>query len=183
VNAIAHSLGARVVLSSLPYLLPGDLGRVVLLAGAEFRDRAAHVVDSPAGRAVEIVNVASSENALFDGLLRLLLRPLSLDAVAIGRGLPASRPNWIDLYIDDPGTRSGLARLGIRLPAPARRICHWSGYMRPGMFMLHRRLLRSPGALTFAELRAVLPVGTTDPARGLAVWQLAVAPGRSRPIA
>ena len=41
VRAIAHSLGARVVLSALPHLTAGDLDRAVLLSPAEFAGPAA----------------------------------------------------------------------------------------------------------------------------------------------
>lgn len=156
VNALAHSLGARVVLASLAHLAPGDLGRAVLLAGAEFADRAALAMETPAGRAAEIVNVASRENDLFDLMLRLCLRPFPAPGAVLGRGLPMPRANWLDLRIDDPRTRDALGSFGLRLPPPARRICHWSGYLRPGIFALHRALLRDPGALPLSVLRMAL---------------------------
>lgn len=169
VNALAHSLGARVVLSSLPHLRPGDMGRAVLLAGAEFADRAAGAMDTSAGRAAEIVNVTSGENDLFDLLFRLCLRPVT--GSALGRGLPASRVNWLDLRIDDPGVRKALAGFGLRLPPPTRRVCHWSGYLRPGMFALHRALLRQPRALPLPVIRAALSEMAGPPKAGFTAWR------------
>lgn len=166
VNAICHSLGARVVLSALAHLEPGDLGRAVLLSGAEFADRAAKALDTPAGRAAEVVNVASRENDVFDALLWLFLRPWPGSCAALGRGLPGGHPNWLDVRIDDADVRRGLATLGLRLPPPARRVCHWSGYLRPGMFALHRALLRSPGHMPLPVLRGALDratEGSRDP--------------------
>jgi hypothetical protein len=52
--------------------------------------------------------------------------------------------------------RAALGALGHRLRPPSTRICHWSGYMRPGLFAVYRRMLdlrepsfpgRSPRAL------------------------------------
>jgi hypothetical protein len=163
VNAICHSLGARVVLASLADLDPGDLGRAVLLAAAEFADRAAAAVATPAGRTVEIVNVASRENDIFDALLGLFLRPLSVSGSALGHGLPSAQPNWLDLTIDDERTRDRLLSLGLPLPPPSRRVCHWSGYLRPGMFALHRALLRDPDTLPLAVLRAALAQSRQKP--------------------
>ncbi|MBT8456842.1 MAG: hypothetical protein KJO15_12145, partial [Alphaproteobacteria bacterium] len=33
-------------------------------------------------------------------------------------------------------------RLGYPIPAPSRRVFHWSGYMRPGLFALYASLIR-----------------------------------------
>jgi hypothetical protein len=163
VNALAHSLGARVVLASLAHLAPGDLGRAVLLSGAEFADRAASAMETPAGHAAEIVNVASGENDVFDLMLRLCLRPFPAPGAVLGRGLPAPRANWLDLRIDDTVTRDALASLGLRLPPPVRRVCHWSGYLRPGIFALHRALLRTPAAMPLSVLRLALAEAERPP--------------------
>jgi len=153
VCVLAHSLGARVALSSLHHSVPGELRRMVLIAGAEFRDRAAEAMATRAGRCTEVINIASKENALFDLLLERLVRPLDLFAGAIGHGRSGDLSNWLDLRIDEDTTRAGLASLGYRVPAPGRRVCHWSGYLRPGMFALHRALLTRPDVLPLARLR------------------------------
>jgi hypothetical protein len=147
-HVIGHSLGARVALNALAHARPGHFGRLILLAAAETRAGAEAALASPAGRAAEIVNVASRENDLFDALyewgVHLGLR------TSVGQGLGRPAGNWRDLWIDQPGTRAALADLGFPLPPPSARICHWSPYLRPGIFALYRALLDgrlSPAAL------------------------------------
>jgi hypothetical protein len=53
--------------------------------------------------------------------------------------------------------RAGLARLGFQSPAPERRICHWSGYLRTSTWALYRALIED--RLPLATLRRVLPDG------------------------
>ncbi len=154
---LAHSLGARVALGSLKHLAPGSVRRMVLMSGAEFRDRASSAVATPAGRTAEIVNVTSRENDLFDAMLELFVRPLDMTARAIGHGLRSASPNWIDVQIDSAATRSALAALGFRVPEPARRVCHWSPYLRPGMFALYRALLLEADRAPLDRLRTALP--------------------------
>ncbi|WP_126976032.1 alpha/beta hydrolase [Frigidibacter oleivorans] len=154
VDIVAHSLGARVALAALPLLASGDVGRMVLMTAADLRARAAAAIDTPAGRAALVLNVTTRENDLFDAGLEL--------AVAgglrrgLGHGLPAPRANWIDLQLDHDRTPAALAALGIRLGAPARRICHWSAYLRPGIFALYRGILHDRDRFDAARLRAAL---------------------------
>ncbi len=154
VHVIAHSLGARVALSALPGLQAGDVGRMVLMSAAEFRRPAAAALATPAGRAAEVLNVTSRENDLFDGLLELLFAAGLRDlGPALGTGLSA--PNLTTLQIDGAGHRRALASLGFPLPDPGRRICHWSPYLRPGLFPLYRAVL--DGRLPLPLLAASLP--------------------------
>ncbi|WP_225028735.1 hypothetical protein [Xinfangfangia pollutisoli] len=138
-QVIGHSLGARVALNALAAAPPGRFGRLILLAAAETRGFAEAALASPAGRAAEIVNVTTRENDLYDALfewgVHLGLR------TSVGQGLGRAAPNWRDLWIDHPETRAALAGLGHALPPPPRRICHWSPYLRPGIFALYRALL------------------------------------------
>jgi hypothetical protein len=156
VDVIGHSLGARAALAALPYAAPGTLRRLILLAAAETRRPARAAMNSPAGRAVEVINVTTRENDLFDFCLEWLVG-LGFDT-AIGQGPGDALPNWLDLQIDQPATRDALAELGHNLAAP-RRISHWSPYLRPGIFTLYRALL--DGHLPLPLLRAHLP-GTSD---------------------
>lgn len=155
VGMIGHSLGARVALAALPHLDPGDAGRLVLLAAAEFRERAAAALATPAGRAAEVLNVTSRENDLFDALSEALLgaRGRGLGP-ALGAGLTA--PNAVTLQIDSAAHRAGLAALGYRIAGPGLRLCHWSAYLRPGLFPLYRAFLGDPGRLPLPLLRAAL---------------------------
>lgn len=159
VNLIAHSLGARVALSALPGLPRGAVGRMVLLHAAEFRSRACAALATPAGAGAEVLNVTTRENDLFDALFRAFVAPHRPLDPALSAGLGQRRANWLDLRIDDPASRAALAALGFPIPAPERRICHWSAYMRAGMFDLHCALIRAPDQLPLAHLAAALPDG------------------------
>ena len=152
-DVIAHSLGARVALSALHHVEPGAFRRMILLAGAETRRPAAAAMASPAGQSVQVINVTTRENDVFDFMFEWLGNA-GLDT-SIGQGLRVAQPNWLDLQIDQAGTRAILARFGHALPAPTLRICHWSPYSRSGTFALYRALLT--GVLSVSELRALLP--------------------------
>lgn len=154
VDMIGHSLGARVMLGALPRLHAGAVGRMILLAGADFSGRARAALNTPAGRAAEVVNVMSRENDLFDFLFEAAHLPLGGDR-ALGSGL-GDLPNAVDIQIDGVEARAGLARLGYRLPEPRLRVCHWSVYLRPGLFRFYRGLLFRRDTLTLHLLRAAL---------------------------
>ena len=155
VDIVAHSLGARVALSALPRLNPGDVGRIVLMAGAEFSCRAATAIDSPAGRAAEVLNVTSRENDLFDLCVEVVLG--AGRGRTLGHGLARPRPNWLDLQIDDAASLAALRRLGFRIAPPAVAVCHWSSYLRPGLFTFYRALLHDRARLPMGMLAAQLP--------------------------
>lgn len=145
---IAHSMGARVALAALPHVAPGLIRRLILLAAAETRGRTLAALDSPAGRSVEVINVTTRENDLFDACfewgIHLGLR------TSIGQGLGRAHPGWHDLWIDQPQALAGLAALGHPLEDPPRRICHWSPYLRPGTIALYRALI--DGSLAACDL-------------------------------
>jgi len=151
VHLVGHSLGARVALSSFEGLPDGTIGRTILLAAADTRAQAEAALGSPAGRSAEIVNVRSRENTLFDLLLRAAIFPHRPGLRALGAGLGRRDPRWVDLAIDCEASRAHLRALGFRIPPPLRRICHWSAYLRPGLFPLYRALLRE--SLPLAALR------------------------------
>ena len=155
VDLVAHSLGARVALAALPRLAPGDVGRVILMAAAEFRRRARTAMDSPAGRAAEVLNVTSRENDPFDLCVELVLGAGS--GRTLGHGLGRARPNWLDLQIDDPASLAALRRLGFRVAPPAVAVCHWSSYLRPGLFPLYRALVHDRARWPLPMLAAALP--------------------------
>lgn len=164
VNVVAHSLGARVALSALPKLRAGRLSRMILMSGAEYRRRAQEALDSPAGRAARIVNVTSRENLPFDVAFRTLIRPPAWSDLPLASGMGGRRSNWLDLRIDCPAHAERLARCGFRLRPPSTRFCHWSGYMRPGVFPLYRALLEDPGETLFATLHRTLAPRSPRPA-------------------
>jgi len=150
VTVMAHSLGARVVMAALPALGPGDLSRAVLLYPALMRAEVAQAMAGPAAARVEIVTVTSRENLVFD-LGNEILFSAGLDRSA-GRGLRGVHPGWIDLPIDDAAQIAHLAREGFAVAGPQQRICHWSAYLRPGLFALYRALIVTDPALTLSRL-------------------------------
>ena len=152
-DVIGHSLGARVALTALPYAIPGDLRRLILLAAAETRRPAMRAMASAAGACVQVVNVTTRENDLFDFLVEWL-GSAGLDT-AIGQGLRETPANWLDVQLDQPATLAALARLGHVLPAAPARISHWSPYLRPGALGLYRAIL--DGSLSVQALRDALP--------------------------
>jgi pimeloyl-ACP methyl ester carboxylesterase len=157
VDLVAHSLGARVAMAALPLAGAGSIGRVLLLAPADFRAHAEAAMDSGAGRAAEVFSITSRANALFDLCMETLLSA-RLHA-SLAQGLSHPRQNWLDLRIDDSVTETALARLGFPLRPAMVRICHWQPYLRPGVFALYRALLArtlSPGQIR-AMLRACAP--------------------------
>ncbi|MGQ0566641.1 MAG: hypothetical protein ACT4OK_16455 [Gemmobacter sp.] len=159
VGLIGHSLGGRVALQALPHLAAGDVGRIVLLSAAEFRGAAEAALSTPAGRTAEVLNVTSRENDLFDKAFELLIGSApGPEGRTLGAGLSAR--NAVTLQIDGAQHRAGLRALGFPTAAPMRRICHWSAYMRPGLFPLYRAFLHRPETLTLSALRAALPAET-----------------------
>lgn len=152
-DVIAHSLGARVALSALQYAEPKAFRRMILLAGAETLRPAYAAMATPAGQAVQVINVTTRENDLFDFLYEWLANA-GLDT-SIGQGLRCRQANWLDLQIDQTATRDILAQLGHVMPAPLVRVSHWSLYTRSGTFALYRALLT--GVLSVPDLRAMLP--------------------------
>jgi pimeloyl-ACP methyl ester carboxylesterase len=156
VHMLAHSLGARVVLSALPHLPAGSLGRAILLSGAEYGSRAAAALRSEAGATAEFLNVTSRENDLFDFMLERVIAPPERGDWTLGQRMP-QRPNTLTLQLDHPETLEALAGAGFRIAPPSGRVCHWSSYLRPGVFPLYRALLRRDGDFPLARLRAALP--------------------------
>lgn len=155
VALIGHSLGARVMLQALRHIQPGAAGRLVLLAAAEFRCAAATALDSPAGERAEVLNITSRENDLFDFGLELFVSGRRRQA--LGFGLEAPRPNWIDIQIDDRDTLAMLSALGFPMDGRPRRLSHWTPYLRAGVFDFYRTALCQPWALPLNLLRRHLP--------------------------
>lgn len=155
VTVLAHSLGARVVLSALPATTPGDIARALLLFPAVLRSEVETALASRGALATEIVNVTSRENRLFD-LVATFLASGGLDR-PVGSDHAARHAGWADLRIDCGETLAHLNLLGFAIGGPERRICHWSSYMRPGVFALYRALIAEPEALPLDRLRPRSP--------------------------
>ena len=154
VHLFAHSLGARVALCALPGLAAGAVDRIILISAAAFRAQALRALDSPAGQRAEFINVQGRENLAFDLMLRLALPAHGPTLRRIGAG------NWLDLPLDNGVP---LAALGYRIAPLRARICHWSGYLRPGVFRLYRALLLAPAQTPLAHLRLHLHPAVVAP--------------------
>jgi pimeloyl-ACP methyl ester carboxylesterase len=138
-DVLCHSMGARVALSALLRAPPAAFGRMILLAAAETRTLTRQALASPAGRTVEVVNVATRENDLFDAMFEWLLH--GGRRTSVGQGLADAPANWRDLWLDRPETLAALAHLGHSVAPPLGRVSHWSPYLRPGVFSVYRALL------------------------------------------
>ncbi|MEM9910190.1 MAG: hypothetical protein AAF922_05345, partial [Pseudomonadota bacterium] len=156
VHILAHSLGARVALRALPACNTARLGRIILLNGAEFGETARAALDSPAARAAEVINVTSRENDLFDFLLERFVSPPKTGDRCLSQSLP-ERPNTLTLQLDHPDTIRALRRAGFCLASESFRVCHWSAYLRPGVFDLYKAMLRAPASTDLNRLRVLLP--------------------------
>lgn len=162
IGLIGHSLGARVALQALALSAPGTVRRAVLLSAAEFGATARAALTTRGARTCDVLAVTSGENDLFDALLEALLRaPEPRDRIfgQATKGLEAL-PNLAHLQLDHAESLRRLRSGGFAIAPPARAICHWSSYLRPGVFPLYRAFLA--GRVTPAELRALLPA-RTDP--------------------
>ena len=153
VHAIAHSLGARVVLDGVSKSQAGSLDLALLLAPVEFAARAQRALETPGGQAARCLTVSTRENDVFDLIAMLGLGPSCHGTRMIGyRGLEGE--NCATLRIDHAQTLEALRSAGYRIAPPAGRICHWSSYLRPGLFRLYRSLIS--GELGLPRLRRML---------------------------
>ncbi len=155
VHVIAHSLGAELALSALEHLPSPAIDRMVLLAGASYARRAASCLRTPAGKGLQLLNVTSRENDLFDVAFERLVPAGNPQDKAIGHGIDA--PNAATVQLDCPHSLHGLKKLGFDIAPSCRRICHWSAYTRPGVMALYAQFLRNPSAMPFDSLGQTLP--------------------------
>jgi pimeloyl-ACP methyl ester carboxylesterase len=157
VHVIAHSLGCQVVLQAVQRIHAGSVKRIVLVAAAGFRHQAQAMMIRPALKETEVLNITSRENLLYDALYATTMLHPSLP---LGFGLGRPHPRWTDIAIDRAATLSALKTAGFAIAEPAHRICHWSGYLRPGIWSLYRSLLRDPNPTTLKDIKARLSTAT-----------------------
>ncbi|MDW4499863.1 alpha/beta hydrolase [Sulfitobacter sp. D35] len=158
VHVIAHSLGSEIALSALAHLARGAIDRIVLLTGASHKSHAEAMLATPAGRSVEVLNVTSRENDLFDAAFERFVPSRRVGDCAIGHGIAA--PNALTLQLDCPRSLEALQRLGIGIAPPLGRVSHWSAYTRPGAMEFYARLMRRPDSLPLSLLQTALPGDT-----------------------
>ncbi|MEQ3708665.1 MAG: DUF726 domain-containing protein [Tateyamaria sp.] len=155
IHVISHSMGSEVIFEALQTLPDNAVQRIIALSGATYAIRAVDAMQSPAGRAAELFNITSRENDIFDFIYeRLIAPPVAGDrAMSVGLALP----NAVNLQLDCARTLAALTRFGGHVAPPARRMCHWSGYTRPGAMRFYAHLLRNPQAVPLLALQQVLP--------------------------
>jgi pimeloyl-ACP methyl ester carboxylesterase len=156
IDLIAHSLGCQVALLAMARLRRPAIGRVVLMAAAAYRSAAATALANPALADAGFVNVTSRENDLYDFLFQAAVHPARPGDRPLGQGLPGAPDRWVDFPIDCAGTLDALARAGIAVAPRDRRACHWSFYLRPGIFDLYTALLRDRGAWPASRLHGLV---------------------------
>ncbi len=150
VNVMAHSLGAKVLLAALPALEPGDIVRAVLLFPALLARETMAAAALRAATGMEVIRVTSRENLLFD-LIGAALAAGGRDGPVSPR-VTGALPGWADLPIDCTATLAHLAATGFPIATRQRRVCHWSSYLRPGIFALYRALVIARDPLPLAAL-------------------------------
>ncbi len=160
VHFIGHSMGGYVALRTLHLLGAGDIGRVILLNAAVFRKSAAKALRTPAGHRAELFNVVSGENAVYDLMYRRLIG--RKDPV-LGHGLVAT--NALTLRLDDRHTLARLKNVGFHVAPPAHWYCHWSTYLRPGVFNFYNALLHRRADLPLGYLQDQLSEPVSAPPR------------------
>lgn len=151
INIIAHSLGARVALTALRESAPDAVTRAILLAAAEYGHTARTALDKTR---CTVLNVTTRENDLYDFLLERLIAPPRRGDHMLGHG-DLRHERLVTLQIDDLASLGILRRAGYPLAPPERLVCHWSPYLRDGVFALYRAILN--GALSLDDLQQMLP--------------------------
>lgn len=154
IHIIAHSLGSEVALSALRTLDQGSLTRVILLTGASHQADAEKMLATPAGRTLELINVTTRENDLFD----LAFERLVPGNGAIGRGISA--PNAVTVQLDCRASLCALGNFGLIVADARHKVSHWSVYTRAGAMALYARALHQPETVSLDRLRHVLPAAT-----------------------
>lgn len=152
VVVVAHSLGARVALCALPHIKAGRIHRMVFIYGAEIGRETDHCLSTGNYPLPRIINVTSRENWIIDCTFAAAItrRPWTKTLSSC----TATRcAEWIDLPLHDPNALALLRAAGYPISQSLRPICHWSGYLRPGVFTVYRDFVRSPDKLPLDGLR------------------------------
>lgn len=154
-HVICHSMGSEVFFEALHHLPAHSIQRAIILTAASYQSRASSALHTDAGQALELFNITSRENDLFDAGFETLIKAATPSDRAVGAGLFA--PNAVNIEIDCDLTLQRLRLTGADIAPAARRISHWSAYMRPGLMPFYNSLLRRPSETPLAALRHALP--------------------------
>lgn len=146
IDLVAHSLGARVALSSLPHLEKHP-ERIILLGGAEFDSQARRFLEGkPKNRTAHIYSFTARSNDIYDAAFEMFAPRTSSTDMPIGSGGKVDHPNWINIQIDRAEVSNWINAQDIPLRPVHRHFCHWSFYTRHGAFGIYRAILdRKPG--------------------------------------
>lgn len=156
VHIFAHSMGGYVALKAIKQLSPYDIGRAVLMNAAVYRRQALEALASPAGQSCEFFNITSQENAFFDAAFEYLFRPEHSGDRVLGPNLHAD--NAISLDLSRPEVLGYFAELGLDIAPRTHSVCHWSTYLRAGVFDLYQALFRQPELTALAAMHHRLSV-------------------------
>lgn len=161
---LAHSLGARCVLTALRHLPADSVARVVLLGAAAFASETTQTLKTaPAAKTARFFNIIARQNDLYDLAFEWLAPRSTWTDRALGRGLTHPPGNWLDIQLDHPDIRATLARHGIGLATTAPTISHTEFYLRPGAMQFYRHLLCKADNTAIADLRRDLDQITPQP--------------------
>lgn len=155
IDLLGHSLGARVALASLPHLEAAP-GRMLLLGAAEFGSCAQdYLAAAPHDRAPEIYNITARSNDLYDALFEQFAPRTRAGGTqrAIGLGLGADLPNWLDLQLDRQEVTDWIRARGMAVTRTEARHCHWAFYTLDGALELYQAILRRRPGWDIANLR------------------------------
>jgi pimeloyl-ACP methyl ester carboxylesterase len=163
IDLLAHSLGARVALAALPHLAEAP-GRVILLGAAEFDARALEFLNRQrAPSSPQVYNVTARANDLYDAMFETFAPRRGWGERAIGLGLRAQLPNWLDLQLDRADVTAWINAQGIALNPRNARLCHWSFYTRDGALAVYQAILRRRPGWDIAGLRATPCFAAQEP--------------------
>ncbi|WP_161860851.1 alpha/beta hydrolase [Algicella marina] len=155
VDILAHSLGARVALQAMRSSDVGNIGRVMLMGGAEFRETALDCLANYRG-APEIYNITARSNLFYDHLFRRFAP--GVGGPALGEGLQTSQTRCVDIDLDCPRTGTALRQRGFPLERGDAAICHWNFYLRRGALPLYGAIFRQRHSFRPADLRRAFSV-------------------------
>ncbi|MEL6294959.1 MAG: alpha/beta hydrolase [Pseudomonadota bacterium] len=158
VHMVTHSLGSEVAFAALERLPTRSVGRIFALTAASYVSRANAAMQTPAGRTSELFNVTSRENDVFDFMYERMIAPPERGDWAMGTGVEL--PNAVNIQIDCPETLRRLTDFGGHIEPSNRRVCHWSGYTRPGVLRFYKLAMRQPDRVPLDALRRALPAQT-----------------------
>ncbi len=159
VDALTHSLGARVALSAGGSGPPW--GRLFLLAAADWVSSAEAFLAATPG--AEVVHVLSRANDPYDAAFALAAPGERRDRPLGAAGLGRQTDRWLDLQLDHPRARRWLAAVGHPLGRPPEALSHWHMYADKGAMAAYAAWLRHPAPRLLPALRAEGVPETLEP--------------------